>query len=386
MKMRFARGGGILIAAALVLSGGTAALAAHTSPDTAIKWKAGKSFPSTATRFDGALVDGKVYFLGFRVDDAGTTDGSVWYYDIKKGKYVDTKTDMPTPISNYEIAVLKDKTGTGLYVFGGRDANGEIIKTVQVYYPKTNKAAVLKKDPWPGQTPSKCVSLVGTGVATVGNLAYAIGGMSFATSVPPCTDDNSNQTWIFDPMGKEGKRWKAGPKLNVARGYVATAVIGKTIYAVGGDVNDAGTLTASQVVESWTVGDKKWDDKGVADLPQGCDEAQGWGFDSGPLANTVTVASCGQWPNAIPDVFQYDAKKDKWSNAGSLNEARRNAAGENIGTAKKPQLMVVGGYNSDGSAILDSSEIGTPGKGKTAGFSGAASVFHSAGKSGASTF
>jgi N-acetylneuraminic acid mutarotase len=356
MNLRFARGGSIAIALGLVLTGG-AALAAGTSP-AALKWKEGKTFPSTATRFDGALVGTKVYFLGWRVDDAGTTDGSVVYYDTKKDKYVDTKTDMPTPISNYQIAVLKDKNGVGLYVFGGRDANGAIIKDVQVYYPKTNKAVELsKKDAWPGKTPSKCVSLPGSGVAVVKNTAYVLGGSSFSTSVPPCTDDNSNQVWAFNPTAQTGKKWKAMPKLNVARGYISAAVVGSTIYAVGGDVNDAGTLTASSTVESWKVGAKSWNDKGVKDLLEPCDESQAFG-----LAKTVVLAGCGQWPNALADVQVYTIKKDKWAQDTPLNEARRNQAGENLGSAKSPNLMIVGGYNSDGSVILDTSEFGTSGK------------------------
>lgn len=361
MKLRFARGASVAIALGLVLSGGAAALAASSptgAKPAAIKWKEGKKLPETATRFDGALVDGKVYFLGWRVDDAGTTDGAIWYYDIKKGKYVNTKAEMPIPISNYEIAVLKDKTGVGLYTFGGRDANGKIIKTVQVYYPKTNKAVKLsKKDDWPGQTPSKCVSLIGTGVTVVKNIAYAVGGMSFSTSVPPCQDDNSNQVWSYDPSAATGKHWKQVAKLNVARGYVATAVEGTTIYAIGGDSNDVGTLTAQSTVESWKIGSKSWDDKGVADLTEACDESQAFG-----LSGSLVLAGCGQWPNALADVQTYDIKKNKWSMSGAMNEARRNQAGENIGTAAKPNLMIAGGYNSDGTAILDTTENGTAGK------------------------
>src|SRR4051794_36861185 len=88
----YSRGASIALAVGLVV--GSAALAAGSSPAVNVKWKEGKVFPSTATRFDGATVGSKVYFLGFRVDDAGTTDGSVWYYDLKKDKYFDTKVDM----------------------------------------------------------------------------------------------------------------------------------------------------------------------------------------------------------------------------------------------------------------------------------------------------
>jgi len=359
MSMRIARGISAAVAVGLVLAGGVAQADDSTTPSVDIGWKSGKDFPVGATRFDGATVGDRVYFLGFRLGD-NTTDGSIWYYDIKKDKYVDTKDDMAVPISNYTVAVLKDKTGTGLYTFGGRDNDGETLDTVQVYYPNSGKTAVLKKDKWPGMTPSDCVSLPATGVAVVDNKAYAIGGMSFSTSIPPCTDDNSKEVWSFDPMGKEGKRWSKEPSLKTARGYVTAAVMGDTIYAIGGDINEAGTLTATDQVETWKVGSKKW--ASGKSLPIPCDETQAFAFKKGELGGTITVAGCGQWPNAVPDVLQLDVKKDKWSTVGSLNEARRNHAGANIGSEKKPKLLVVGGYSADGATALTSSEIGTKGK------------------------
>jgi len=357
--MRIARGVSAAIAVGLVMAGGVAQADVSSTPTVKVGFKSGPEAPFGFTRFDGAKVGDRVYFLGGRLQD-NTTDGSIWYYDIKKKKYVDTKKDMAVPISNYTVAVLKDKTGTGLYTFGGRNNDGESINTVQVYYPDSGKTAILKKDKWPGMTPSDCVSLPATGIAVADYKAYAIGGMSFSTSVPPCVDDNSKEVWSFDPMAAEGKRWKKQPSIKTARGYIATAVVGDTIYAIGGDVNDAGTLTASDVVETWKIGSDKW--QGGPKLPMGCDETQAFYFKKGELANTITVAGCGQWPNADPSVLQLDVKKGKWSTVGQLNEARRNHAGENIGSAKKPQLFVLGGYSADGSAVLTSSEIGTAGK------------------------
>jgi Kelch motif protein len=347
---------GLALAAVLAVTGGSA-LAAGPSP-TAITWTAGTPLPFGATRFDGALVGGKVYFPGFRAAD-NTTSGEVWYYDIAADTYVDTGVAMPVPVSNYTASVLKDPTGTGIYTIGGRDATGAIINTVQVYYPATNTVAVIDTDPFKGKTPSKCVSLPATGVAVVKNKAYVLGGMSFSTSVPPCTDDNSAQVWRFDPMAPAHHKWKKQPPLTAARGYVTAAVVGSTIYAIGGDVNSAGTLTAQTTVDSWKVGSPSWN-AATADLPQPCDESQAFGFAKGQLAKTVTLAGCGQFPLALPDVLQYDVATDTWSTNGALNEARRNQAGANIGTAKKPKLFVVGGYNSDSSVTLMTSEVGTP--------------------------
>ena len=95
---------------------------------------------------------------------------------------------------------------------------------------------------------------------------------------------------------------------------------------------------------------------------KGSDETQAFGFSNGKLKNTVTVAGCGQWPNAVPDVLQLDTKANVWSVIGALNEARRNHAGVVIGSTNHPQLYIVGGYSADGSTVLTSAEIGTPGK------------------------
>jgi hypothetical protein len=347
-------------AIALVLTQAVSPVA-HSATPASLVWTPGTSFPAGATRWDGAVVDGKVYFLGFRAAD-NSTDGSIWYYDIAAQTYTDTGIDMAVAISNYTVAVLKDDTGVGLYTFGGRTAAGETSTTVQVFYPATGTTQVLASDPWPGTTTGGCTSLAATGVIVAKKKAYVMGGTSFSTSIPPCTDDSSDQVWRFDPKAAAGSRWTQMPSLTEARGYLAPAMIGKKIYAVGGDVNNAGTLVASQKVEAWKIGSKSWKDTAYADLPDGtaCDETQAFGFKKGKLANTITLAGCGQWPAALPDVVQYDLTTDTWTVVGNLNEARRNHAGANIGTAKKPVLAVFGGYNSDGSVTLASSEFGKP--------------------------
>jgi N-acetylneuraminic acid mutarotase len=163
-------------------------------------------------------------------------------------------------------------------------------------------------------------------------------------------------------MGAAGNRWKQQPSLNVARGYITAATLGSKIYAIGGDLNQAGSLFAQMTVESWKPGDSSWDDAGVADLPQACDESQAFGFKKGPLQDLITLAGCGQWPNTLADVLQYDATTNAWSVIGSLNEARRNHAGTNIGSTRKPKLFILGGYDATGGVTLASSEIGKAAK------------------------
>jgi hypothetical protein len=346
------------VMAAVPAQAQTRARAAADVPNLSVTWSPGPTSPFSGTRFDGALVNGRVYFLGFRtVGDA--TDGSVWYFDVATQTYVDTLVDMKVPISNYQIAVLRDPIGTGLYIFGGRDANAQIVNVTQVYYPATNTAKIVTTDPWPGTTPSACVSLPAMGVATAANHAYVMGGVAFIAN--GCVaDENSAQTWVYDPTAPAGTRWSPGPDLNIARGYVTPAVAQGKIYAIGGDVNVNGTLMPQRIVEAWTPPAGTWTNA-PRDLPVtgGCDESQAFLVGGGAIPFSIVLAGCGQWPNAIPDTLSYDIAANTWSPAGALAVVRRNQAGALLTIGGRPRLYVLGGYGPPTFVDpLDSSELG----------------------------
>jgi hypothetical protein len=153
-------------------------------------------------------------------------------------------------------------------------------------------------------------------------------------------------------MSPAGSRWSAGPNLNTARGYITPAVLGGRIYAIGGDTISGGSLFAVSTVEAWKPGAPSWNDAGIADLPQNCDESQAFGLAQGALAGTIVLAGCGQWSNATPDVFLYDAQGNGWSNVGTLNVNRRNHAGAFIASGGQMTLFILGGYD-EGSGFLD---------------------------------
>jgi hypothetical protein len=362
LKLRPAPWLGLAAALALVLSGAPAlatSRGAPHSPLTSAQWTFGPSSPFAGTRFDGEYdpATNRVYFLGFRTT-ADATDGSVWYFDAGTHTYTDTGVVMPVPVSNYQIAALTDARGLGFYIFGGRDASANIVTTVQVYYPALNHAAVIWSDPWPGTTPSGCISLPAMGVAVVANTAIVMGGLSFAAN--GCVDDQSAQTWVFHPDAHNGSRWTQGPDLNVARGYITPVVLGKNVYAIGGDVNSGGTLIAQQTVEAWMPPTGGWDDVGVADLPEPCDESQAFGLGTGLSNRTIILAGCGQWPSAVPDVLLYDGAGNTWSVVATLNDNRRNQAGASIPFGNQTRMFILGGYGEASGFIdpIQTSEIG----------------------------
>jgi hypothetical protein len=317
-----------------------------------VNWTLATPAPFAGTRFDGEYVPSlrRVFFLGFRTT-GDVTDGSVWYYDVPTNTYVDTGVNMRVPVSNYQISMLQDDHGLGLYIFGGRDANAQIVTTVQVFYPATNTVARILSDPFPGTTPSGCVSLPAMGVATLQNKAYVLGGVAFVAN--GCVaDENSAQTWTFDPLAPAGTRWSQGPNLNMARGYITPAVLGRRIYAIGGDENIAGSLFASSIVEAWAPPSGGWNNAAIADLPTICDEAQAYGFRTGPLAGGVVLAGCGQWPNAVADTYFYNQAANTWSLVGAFNENRRNHAGALIPRGGRQIMYILGGYG-EASGFID---------------------------------
>src|SRR5712691_7958001 len=241
MKLRFVRGVALAAALAVAVTAGPAFARSSTVPVT---FKEGKAFPfggPGATRFDGQLykTTNRIYFLGFRQQD-NTTSGEVWYYDVVLKKYKDAGVAMPVAVSNYGIAALTDASGKlGFYIFGGRtdDNGGTIVTDVHAYFPATNKTKLISSDPWPGTTPSACVSLPAMGVAVFNNKAIVMGGVAFSAN--GCVDEQSKQTWIFDATAANGSKWTRGKNLDVARGYIAPAVLGGKGCAIGWDTNNA---------------------------------------------------------------------------------------------------------------------------------------------------
>ncbi len=338
--------------------------AAAITPNTANAqvWSAATDAPFMFWRFDAEYspATSKVYVLGGRLND-NSTDGSIWSFDPATGAYADTGVDVPVPVSNYNIARVTDGSGNELLmIFGGRDAAGVVVNTVQGYNPVTNTTVdFTATDPYPELTSPG-------GAEVVGNKAYSFGGFDAIATTASCH--------VFDVTAADGARWSSCPDLNLSRSYIATAVVDGVIYAMGGDTFAAGSLTPQTIVEKLdTANPTAWDDASVADLPIPCDENRGFGFDTNSgydLAGKVITAGCGQWPNApseLPESMSYDVATNTWDQSfPDLINARRNHAGAfipaldaplkpNGGVVGTPGMWVWGGRQ-----VADTTILATP--------------------------
>jgi hypothetical protein len=337
----------------------TLALAATTwaqtpaSPKWAGSWTAGSPTGFTLTRFDGAYyaATGLVYFLGGRMADGTTTDGSIWSYNPATNTYADSGVDMPVPISNYVVNPLQDATGIGFYTFCGRTAAGAQTFATQVFYPATGTTAQLTAaDNYPGDGTHTCSAALNV---VYNNKVYVAGGFN--------STDNNVQTWVFDPMAAVGSKWTrlTGADLAQGRAYIMGAAVDGLIYAIGGAWWDGTALQNVSTVEVLdpAAATPSWNDAAVADLPEVCSSSRAWGFDassqyedptdSTPLASKI-IAGCGVWSTANNHVYAYSVATNSWAAFPSLVAARRDCAAEFLPLASAPALWMWGGYDSTG--------------------------------------
>jgi len=272
------------------------------------------------TRFDGEYYPrtGKVYFMGGRDSaNSASTFGDIYAFDPAANSCADTMTDMPTPISNYTIARVNDGTNELLCTFGGRNAGGGIISTVQCYNPVTN--SVIPK----GNLPGDLGLYMASGVAVVNNKTYVFGG--FRDTAAPY---HSVQTWEWNPVANS---WLQKGNLALGRGYMDTAVVDHKIYAFGGDIYSGGPLVAQTKAEVFDPVPGNWNDPAVADLPVASGEGTAYGFDSySPyeLAGKVVIAGGGQFPSDTAEAFIYNVNSNTYDYGfANLNISRRNQAG-----------------------------------------------------------
>jgi subtilisin family serine protease len=340
----------LLVLLLLGSAGSTAALA----PDDYVytPWYTIEDAPFQFTRFDAEFsqLTGRVYFLGGRLAD-GNTDGSVWMYNPVAKTYSDTGIDMPVPVSNYTIARVTDAVGDEvLLIVGGRAAAGTTTTAVQGFKPGSNIAVdYTATDPYP-------VSTSPGSVEVVDNIAYIFGGFDSAAVIA--------DTYLFDITAAAGSRFSTGPDLNLARSYLASAVVDGKIYAIGGDTFDGAALIAQTMVEVLDTADPTpaWDDAAAADLPFPCDENRAFGFNTlSPFdyRGTVVVAGCGQWTAEFAWSLLYDPATDTWDETfPDLNEARRNHAAAFVPEGEGAIGMYVwGGRQESDATVLATPEV-----------------------------
>lgn len=156
--------------------------------------------------------------------------------DPAPGKY-GTRANLQ--VANSEMAVAE--AGGKIYVLGGYPSSRVTQSTVQVYDPKTDSWDYVAELPFAVHHP--------VAVGHAGKV-YSLGGQT--------DDGDTSRTLVYDPALDS---WEELAPMPTARGAGAGAIIGDSIYVVGGRPPSAGNA-----FEVYDVGTDTWTE--LPDLPQ----------------------------------------------------------------------------------------------------------------------
>jgi hypothetical protein len=304
-----------------------------TSPDG--RWKYGEASPFGFYRFDCAWFDDgtgasaynqKLYCPGGR-NGSATELPDIWRFDPLTGTWSDTGVDMPEDVSNYHAVVLADENyavdGLAVYVVGGYNADGGVFSDlVQRYYPRTGTVGTVATDPWPGSV---------AGVTTMPGICLANSDQSkiycaagHQTQTAPYS---SAASYEYDPAQAAGSRWTLLPTLmSEAKGFLQGVVVGRYLYAVGGDVYDGVGFTPTAAVERLNLDNPAAGWQTMAPMPSPVGQGRAFAHQG-----RIYVAGGGDWPDETDEGMVYEISSDAWDlGFPDLIQARRNQAGEYI--------------------------------------------------------
>ncbi|MBW1916705.1 MAG: S8 family serine peptidase [Deltaproteobacteria bacterium] len=165
----------------------------------------GWMIPTTVTNAGAAAIGNKIYVLGGLDWDTGEVYKKLQVFDTTTGKWT-SRRNFPFEVMQPAMASYNGK----LYVFGGQDKNGAVIKTTYVYNPATNTWA--KK----ADLPNKAAYAAGV---RLGKNLWVLGGF---TSKYFGSEQNLVQVYNADT-----NTWSSKANMNNERGGAAGILSGK---------------------------------------------------------------------------------------------------------------------------------------------------------------
>ena len=165
--------------------------------------------------------------------------------------------------------------------------------------------------------------------ANVEGHLYYLGGFTARPAGPGTVV--SDLVDIYDPVAGT---WSAGPPLPVGspRHHLATAVIGTSLYVLGGFTGPSGQFLGS--AQTWVLAAGAWSRLADQPVARGAAAVQ-------VVGTKIFVAGGG--PNegaSVADVYAYDPAADAWTTRASLQAARQHVGS----CATQGGMIVLGGW------------------------------------------
>ncbi len=234
-------------------------------------WRQGAPKPTPVSNVGAAVVGGLIYIPGGLLPDGSVTD-VIEIYDPQEDSW-QAGPNLPTPLCAY--AVTTD--GGRVLVFGGWDG---------AQYSNVALALDPGEQVWTEMPNLPHARLQGAAAYLQGR-AYLIGGFDGRQAL--------REVDVLDLDAGEDAEWQRGPDLIEARAGLGAAVIGDTLYVVGG-----GWSEPTAFCERLVAGDGRWQQW---EMPV----AGAW-RNMGVVADDTTIYAMGGWKDAIlATVFRYQA-------------------------------------------------------------------------------
>ncbi|MGI5150960.1 Kelch repeat-containing protein [Plantactinospora sp. CA-294935] len=284
-----------------------------------------------------------VYVVGgIKPDGAGglVTVTDVEVYDTRRDRW---RRSAPLPVAmNHPNAAV---VGGKLYVLGGLSggASWEALGNSFVFDPATNR--------WSSLPPMPADVLRGSAAIGVsGSKIYLAAGMRTLTPGPGGLQDTVATVNSYDVVTR---RWARLPDLPEARDHAGGAVVGTTLFVVGG--RDRGQVNVRDTVFALDLRGGSWNAR--ASMPT----ARG-GIATAVIGTTIyTFGGEGNVVDGVNTVFPqteaYDARRDRWQRLAPMPIPRHGGAAVAVGDS----IYLPGGGNRGGGAPMDVNDAFRPG-------------------------
>ncbi len=290
-----------------------------------------------------AAIGRDVYVIGgIKPDGAGgvVTVPDVEVHDTRGDRW---RRVAPLPVAmNHPNAAV---VGGRLYVLGGLSggASWEALGDSFVFDPATGR--------WTTLPPAPADVVRGSAaVGVLGNRIFLAGGMRTLTPGPGGLQDTVATVHSYDVVAR---RWTRLPDLPEARDHAGGAVVGHTLFVVGG--RDRGQVNVRDSVFALDLRGGTWSRRAPMPTARG-------GIATAVVGTTIyTFGGEGNVVDGVNTVFPqteaYDARRDRWQRLAPMPVPRHGGAAVAVGGS----VHLPGGGTRGGGSPVDVNDAFRPG-------------------------
>lgn len=250
-------------------------------PPNIRRWSELDDMPAALSAPAAAAFERTLVIIGGK--SASGTSRDCLQYNIQSNTW-ETRSPKPTAVDLAGAVLL----GEGIYVPGGRAADGSPTRQLEVYLPRT--------DEWQTRAPLP-QALYAYGLAAFEGRLYLFGGWDGQNYL--------DSVYIYDPQTDQ---WLEGQAMPYAAAYLAASSAAGKIFVMGG-VNQDGILERNTAFypQRNIANEAAWEPR------QPLPEAR-QAFGAATLVDAIYLVGGLGAHDAEPDAVMYDAIEDRWVN------------------------------------------------------------------------